>query len=48
MRTLLTPLQGPITEELLFRSCILSVSILGHLPASWLVFGTPLWFALGT
>ncbi|CAK9783501.1 unnamed protein product [Cutaneotrichosporon oleaginosum] len=39
-------LVGPVTEELLFRSCILAVSILGGLPASWLVFGTPLWFGL--
>ncbi|BEI90218.1 uncharacterized protein CcaverHIS019_0302880 [Cutaneotrichosporon cavernicola] len=39
-------LVGPVTEELLFRSCIIGVSILGGLPASWLVFGTPLWFGL--
>ncbi|EIW65728.1 hypothetical protein TREMEDRAFT_15682, partial [Tremella mesenterica DSM 1558] len=37
---------GPMTEELVFRSCILSVSILGGLSSSTLVFGTPLWFSL--
>ncbi|GMK58236.1 hypothetical protein CspeluHIS016_0502680 [Cutaneotrichosporon spelunceum] len=39
-------LVGPVTEELLFRSCIIAVSILGSMSASWLVFGTPLWFGL--
>ncbi|KAL1409611.1 CAAX prenyl protease [Vanrija albida] len=35
---------GPVSEELLFRSAILAVSLLGLLPASYLVFGSPLWF----
>ncbi|WOO79623.1 CAAX prenyl protease 2 [Vanrija pseudolonga] len=37
---------GPVSEELLFRSAILAVSLLGHLPASYLVFGSPLWFGV--
>ncbi|WWC85624.1 uncharacterized protein L201_000489 [Kwoniella dendrophila CBS 6074] len=37
---------GPITEELVFRSSILSVSILGGLSFSSMVFGTPLWFGI--
>ncbi|WRT63467.1 uncharacterized protein IL334_000372 [Kwoniella shivajii] len=37
---------GPITEELVFRSTILSVSILGGLSFKSLVFGTPLWFGI--
>jgi len=38
--------QGPLTEELVFRSTILSVSILGGLSTRSLIFGTPLWFGL--
>ncbi|WVW81604.1 hypothetical protein I302_103599 [Kwoniella bestiolae CBS 10118] len=37
---------GPITEELVFRSTILAVSILGGLTFRSLVFGTPLWFGI--
>ncbi|TXT06025.1 hypothetical protein VHUM_03498 [Vanrija humicola] len=37
---------GPVSEELVFRSAILAVSLLGHLPASYLVFGSPLWFGV--
>ncbi|WWC66998.1 uncharacterized protein I206_100905 [Kwoniella pini CBS 10737] len=37
---------GPITEELVFRSTILSVSILGGIPFKSLVFATPLWFGV--
>ncbi|OCF33200.1 hypothetical protein I316_05245 [Kwoniella heveanensis BCC8398] len=37
---------GPVTEELVFRSTILSVSILGGLPYRSLIFGTPLWFGI--
>ncbi|WWC57989.1 uncharacterized protein I303_100524 [Kwoniella dejecticola CBS 10117] len=37
---------GPITEELVFRSTILSVSILGGLSFKSLVFATPLWFGI--
>ncbi|WVR03328.1 hypothetical protein IAU60_000319 [Kwoniella sp. DSM 27419] len=37
---------GPITEELVFRSSILSVSILGGLSIKSLTFGTPLWFGI--
>lgn len=44
---LTTSLQGPVTEELLFRSSILAVSLLGHLSTKWMIFGTPLWFGLG-
>lgn len=40
-------LQGPLTEELSFRSCIIAVSLIGHLSPKWIVFGTPLWFGLG-
>ncbi|KAK8845309.1 hypothetical protein IAR55_006022 [Kwoniella newhampshirensis] len=37
---------GPITEELVFRSTILAVSILGRLPFKSMVFGTPMWFGI--
>ncbi|WWC97249.1 hypothetical protein V866_004128 [Kwoniella sp. B9012] len=37
---------APITEELVFRSTILSVSILGGLSFKSLVLGTPLWFGI--
>ncbi|WVF66265.1 hypothetical protein IAT40_001005 [Kwoniella sp. CBS 6097] len=37
---------GPVTEELVFRSTIISVSILGGLSFKSLVFGTPLWFGI--
>lgn len=38
--------QGPITEELVFRSCILGASLLARpaLSVKALVFATPLWF----
>ena len=35
-----------MTEELVFRSTVLSVSLLGGLSSSSLIFGTPLWFGL--
>ena len=35
-----------MTEELVFRSTILSVSILARLSSKSLIFGTPLWFGL--
>lgn len=38
---------GPLTEEIIWRSCILSIH---HYTAtstfSWLIFGTPLWFGV--
>ena len=37
---------GPLSEELVFRSTILSVSLLGGLTTKELIFGTPLWFGL--
>ncbi|WVQ80988.1 hypothetical protein IAT38_003095 [Cryptococcus sp. DSM 104549] len=37
---------APVTEELVFRSAILSVSILGGLSLKALVFGTPMWFGI--
>ncbi|WVQ93886.1 hypothetical protein IAU59_000964 [Kwoniella sp. CBS 9459] len=37
---------GPVTEELVFRSTIISVSILGGLSFKSLIFGTPLWFGI--
>ncbi|ORY31997.1 hypothetical protein BCR39DRAFT_525125 [Naematelia encephala] len=37
---------GPLTEELVFRSSIISACILAHLSPSSLVFGTPLWFGI--
>ena len=40
--------QGPLTEELVFRSTILAASMLGGLSLKSLVFGTPLWFGIGT
>lgn len=40
--------QGPLTEELVFRSAIISVSILGGFSWKQIVFATPLWFGLGT
>ncbi|WWD22257.1 hypothetical protein CI109_106748 [Kwoniella shandongensis] len=39
-------LVGPFTEELVFRSTILAVSILGKLSFKSLVFGTPMWFGI--
>lgn len=38
--------QGPLTEELVFRSCILGASLLARpaLSVKTLVFATPLWF----
>lgn len=33
---------------MVFRSTILAVSLLGRLPLKSLVFGTPMWFGIGT
>jgi prenyl protein peptidase len=38
--------QGPLTEELVFRSTILAVSSLARLSLASLVFATPLWFGV--
>lgn len=35
-----------MTEEMVFRSSIIAVSLLAHLPERTIVFGTPLWFGL--
>jgi len=35
-----------VTEELVFRSTILAVSMMGKLSIGSLVFGTPLWFGI--
>ncbi|KAL0244051.1 hypothetical protein I308_105314 [Cryptococcus tetragattii IND107] len=37
---------GPLTEEVVFRSTVLAVSLLGRLPLKSLVFGTPMWFGI--
>lgn len=37
---------GPLTEEVVFRSTILAVSLLGRLSLKSLVFGTPMWFGI--
>ncbi|AAW46237.2 prenyl-dependent CAAX protease, putative [Cryptococcus deneoformans JEC21] len=37
---------GPLTEEMVFRSTILAVSLLGRLSLKSLVFGTPMWFGI--
>ncbi|KAK4684851.1 prenyl protein peptidase, partial [Tremellales sp. Uapishka_1] len=37
---------GPLTEELVFRSTILAVSILARFSVFGMVFGTPLWFGI--
>ncbi len=39
--------QGPISEELVFRSCIIAVYALSGKGWKWLVFGTPMWFGVG-
>lgn len=38
--------QGPLSEELVFRSSLLAVSILARQTPRWLVFGTPLYFGI--
>jgi prenyl protein peptidase len=38
--------QGPATEELLFRSMIIPVTLLSHPSLSYLIFVTPLYFGL--
>lgn len=37
---------GPLTEEFIWRSCILAVSAYSGSSRSWLIFGTPLYFGL--
>ena len=44
--TMLIEIQGPLTEELVFRSTILSISLLGRFSIRSLIFGTPFWFGL--
>jgi len=39
--------EGPLTEELVFRSTIIAASLLGKLSMKSLVCGTPLWFGIG-
>ncbi len=43
-----TIIQGPISEELVFRSCVISTYQLSNASWSTLVFGTPFWFGIGT
>lgn len=38
---------GPLTEELVFRSALIGLNILGRLSFWKLVFATPLWFGIG-
>jgi prenyl protein peptidase len=39
--------QGPITEELVFRSCILAIYQLAGASKKFMIFATPLFFGLG-
>ena len=39
--------QGPVTEELVFRSCVIASCVLCGASTRWMVFGTPLWFGIG-
>lgn len=41
-----TYIMGPLTEELVFRSCIIAVSYLGGISKRQIVFLTPLYFGL--
>lgn len=40
-------LQGPITEEILFRSCILGTAAMYGRSRRYLIFVTPLYFGIG-
>lgn len=40
-------LQGPLTEEIVFRSCIVTVSALAGLSKKQIVFLSPLYFGIG-
>lgn len=37
---------GPLTEEIIWRSCILSVHHFSGASKKWLIFGTPLYFGI--
>lgn len=37
---------GPVTEEIIWRSCILSVHHFSGASKKWLIFGTPLYFGI--
>jgi prenyl protein peptidase len=38
--------EGPLTEELTFRSSLIAVALLAGLSPKAIVFGTPLWFGI--
>lgn len=39
--------QAPLTEEIVFRSCMIAVAQLSGASHKHLIFVTPLWFGLG-
>lgn len=40
--------QGPVTEEIVFRACILAVYHVAGASRSKMIFLSPLWFGVGT
>jgi prenyl protein peptidase len=42
----LTTMQGPVSEELVWRSCIVPLHVLGHFSGKQIVYLTPLYFGI--